>query len=406
MINPDTIRAQFPIFNQKTPNGLPLIYLDNAATTQKPQFVIDAISGFYSGYNSNVGRGTYWPATKATDSFEAVRLKVKEFINAPSLKEVIFNSGTTDGINKVMQSCLLPILKAGDEVIVTEMEHHSNFLPWQRACELKGAHLRTVPLQESGDLDYKAFEEVLSSKVKFVAVTAVSNALGVVNDVAKITQLAHAVGAKVLIDAAQLLTHKKIDVQQLDCDFLAFSAHKLYGPTGVGVLYGKEELLEAMIPMSYGGGIVETVTLANTTFNGLPNKHEAGTPNIAGVIGLGAAIDFVKEHGLEQMHKHTQALCEHAIDKLKSISGIDVLGTPEERAALISITVDNAHPHDVAAFLGEKGIAIRAGHHCAQPLMDSLQVPATSRLSFAVYNTFEEVDQALAALIEVRDFFA
>jgi cysteine desulfurase / selenocysteine lyase len=242
--------------------------------------------------------------------------------------------------------------------------------------------------------------------VKFVAVTAVSNALGVVNDVAKVTKMAHAVGAKVLIDAAQLVTHKKIDVQEIDCEFLVFSAHKLYGPTGIGVLHGKKELLEAMPPMSYGGGIVASVTLEGTTFTGLPNKHEGGTSNIAGVIGLGAAIDFVNELGLENMHEHVQALCNYAIDKLKLIDGITILGAPKERAALISLTVNNAHPHDVSAFLGEKGIAIRAGHHCAQPLMNRLQVPATSRLSFGVYNTIEEVDLAIAALIEVRDFFA
>jgi cysteine desulfurase / selenocysteine lyase len=255
-------------------------------------------------------------------------------------------------------------------------------------------------------LDYKAFEEMLSSKVKFVAVTAVSNALGVVNDVAKVTKMAHAVGAKVLVDAAQLVTHKKIDVQEIDCDFLVFSAHKLYGPTGVGILHGKKKLLEAIPPMSYGGGIVESVTLEKTTFTGLPNKHEGGTSNIAGVIGLGAAIDFVNELDIENIHAHAQSLNDYAINQLKSLDGINVLGEPEERAALISLTVKNAHPHDVSTFLGEKGIGIRAGHHCAQPLMNRLQVPATSRLSFGVYNTIEEVDQAIAALIEVRDFFA
>jgi len=406
MINPKTIRAQFPIFSQKTPNGLPLIYFDNAATTQKPQSVIDAISGFYAGYNSNVGRGTYWPATEATSSFESVRAQVKDFINATSSKEVIFNAGTTDGINKVMNSHLLPHLNAGDEVIVTEMEHHANFLPWQHACELKGAKLRMVPLIDTGDLDYKAFEAMLTPKVKFVAVTAVSNALGVVNDVVRLTKMAHAVGAKVLIDAAQWVTHKKIDVQALDCDFLVFSAHKLYGPTGIGVLYGKTELLDAMPPLAYGGGIVESVTLEATAFRGLPHKHEGGTSNIAGVIGLGAAIDFVNGLGLENMHESTQLLCNYAIEKLNLIDGITVLGAPKERAAVTSLTVDNAHPHDVSAFLGEKGIAIRAGHHCAQPLMDKLQVPSTCRLSFGVYNTIEEVDQAIDALIEVRNFFA
>lgn len=406
MINPKTIREQFPIFNKKTPAGLPLIYLDNAATTQKPQVVIDAVSGFYSDFNSNVGRGTYWPATKATSAFEVVRAQVKDFINAPSTTEVIFNSGSTDGINKVMLSYLLPNLDEGDEVVVTEMEHHANFLPWQRACELKGAKLRVIPLTESGDLDYKAFEAMLSPKVKMVAITAVSNVLGVVNDVARLTKMAHSVGAKVIVDAAQLVTHRKIDVQALDCDFLVFSAHKLFGPTGVGLLYGKTELLESMPPMAYGGGIVETVTLEATTFRGLPHKHEAGTPNIAGVIGLGAAIDFVDQIGLENIHEHAQSLCNYAIEKLNSIEGITILAAPTERTAVLSLTVKNVHPHDVAAFLGEKGIAIRAGHHCAQPLMDKLQVPATCRLSFSVYNTIEEVDQVITALVEVSHFFA
>jgi len=406
MINTSTIRSQFPIFNQNTPNGLPLIYLDNAATTQKPQSVIDAIIGFYSGYNSNVGRGTYWPATKATASFEAVRDQVKAFVNASSSKEIIFNSGTTDGINKVMQSYLLPNLNAGDEVIVTEMEHHGNFVPWQQACLAKGAKLQMIPMTETGDLDYQAYEGLLTNKTKLVAITAVSNALGVVNDIARLTKMAQAVGAKVLVDAAQLVTYKKIDVQEIGCDFLVFSAHKLYGPTGVGVLYGKEKILDSISPMSFGGGMVKTVTLENTSFADLPNKHEGGTSNIAGVIGLGAAIDFVNEIGLENIHDYGQGLTNYAIDKITALAGINIVGNPKERASLISLTVDNVHPHDVSAFLGERGIAIRAGHHCAQPLMDKFQLPATCRLSFGLYNTTGEIDQAIVALVEARNFFA
>lgn len=406
MINPRTIREQFPIFNQKTPNGMPLIYLDSAATTQKPQVVIDAIIDYYSNYNSNVGRGTYWPATKATSKFEGVREIVRAFINADATKEIIFNSGTTDGINKVVQSYLLPNLNPDDEVIVSELEHHGNFVPWQQACISKGAKLRVIPMTEAGDLDYQAYENMLSSKVKMVAVSAVSNALGIVNDIQRLTKLAHSFQAKVLIDAAQLVTHQKIDVQAIDCDFLVFSAHKLFGPTGVGVLHGKKELLEAMPPMSFGGGIVKSVTIEATTFADLPNKHEGGTSNIAGVIGLGAAIQFVDEIGLDNMHMYTKSLTNYAAEKISQLEGMAILGKPKERASIISLTIDNVHPHDVSAFLGEKGIAIRAGHHCAQPLMDKLKVAATCRLSFAVYNTTDEIDETVATLIEARDFFA
>ncbi len=406
MFDPIAIKSQFPIFKKKTPNGVDLIYLDNAATTQKPQQVIDAITDYYSGYNANVGRGTYWPATKATGAFEATRTKVKDFINANSLKEVIFTSGTTDGINKVVNAYLMPQLKPGDEVIVTEMEHHGNFVPWQQACIKQGASLKMIPLTETGDLDYGAYDDLLNENTQLVAISAISNALGVKNNLEYLTNKAHAVGAKVMVDAAQLVTHEKIDVQAIGCDFLCFSAHKLFGPTGVGVLFGKEELLSEMPPLSFGGGMVKRVTLEGTSFADLPAKHEAGTSNISGVIGLGAAIDFVNSIGIEAIHTHTRALTDYAIEKFSHIEEITIFGNPKDRTSLVSLAVEKAHPHDVSAFLGERGIAIRAGHHCAQPLMDYLQVSGTCRISFGIYNTKEDVDRVVEALIEVRDFFA
>ncbi len=406
MLDVKKIKSQFPIFSQKPEKGAELVYLDNAATTQKPQVVIDAITNYYSGYNSNVGRGTYWPATQATQAFETTRNKVQHFINAKSRKEIIFTSGTTDAINKVVSAFLIPDLQVGDEVIVTEMEHHGNFIPWQQACLRKGATLKMIPLRESGDLDHDVFEDLLTSKTKLLAITAVSNALGVVNDLHRLTSKAHEVGGKVLIDAAQLVTHEKIDVQAIDCDFLTFSGHKLFGPTGIGVLYGKEELLEAMPPLSFGGGMVKKVTLDETTFADLPNKHEAGTSNISGVIGLGAAIDFVNGLGVENIHAHTRELTEYALERLREMDGVTVFGNPKERASLISLAVRNVHPHDVSSFLGERGIAIRAGHHCTQPLMDFLKVSGTCRISFGIYNTKQDVDRVIEGLVEVRDFFA
>lgn len=406
MLDTDAIKAQFPVFSQKTPLGEQLIYLDNAATTQKPQGVIDAISGYYAGYASNVGRGTYWPATKATQLFNQSREKVKQFINAASSKEVIFTSGTTDAINKLAQKWLLPDLKPGDAVLCSEMEHHGNFVPWQQACLQAGAELRVIPIHDEGDLDMEAFKRLLDEDVKLVAVTAVSNALGTRNDLEGIIAAVHKVGARVLIDAAQMVTHETIDVQALDCDFLCFSAHKLFGPTGLGVLYGKQALLEAIPPMAYGGGMVKDVSIDRTIFADLPARHEGGTSHIAGVIGLGAAIDFVNEVGVANIKAHTGELTDYTIAVLNQVEGIQIIGNPDQRASVISLAVGHVHPHDVSSFLAERGIAIRAGHHCTHPLMKRLGLTGTCRVSFGVYNTKEEVDQLVAALIEVRDFFA
>lgn len=402
----EAIKKQFPIFSKANPAGNELIYLDNAATTQKPQVVIDAISEYYAGYNSNVGRGSYWPATAATIAFKEARNTVQGFINARSTKECIFTSGTTDAINKVANNYLLPQLTSEDSVIVSEMEHHGNFVPWQQACIRSGAQLKVIPVTERGDLDYQAFESLLDDSVKLVAITAISNTLGTKNDLKRIVDAARSFDTAVLIDAAQLVTHERIDVQELDCDFLVFSGHKLFGPTGIGVLYGKEAFLEAMPPLSYGGGMVKQVTQEETIFADLPEKHEGGTSNIAGVIGLGAAIRFVNELGLSTIHEHTKSLTDYALSRLKDLPGVTVMGWPEERASVISLVVGNVHPHDVASFLSERGIAIRAGHHCTHPLMKRLGVQGTCRVSFGIYNRPEEVDMLIKGLIEVRDFFA
>lgn len=402
----EVIKKQFPIFSQENPAGKELIYLDNAATTQKPKVVIDAISGYYKGYNANVGRGSYWPATVATGAFNEARKTVQRFINARSPKECIFTSGTTDAINKVANKYLIPSLTGADSVIVSEMEHHGNFVPWQQACHNTGAMLKVIPLTDTGDLDYEAFESLLDDSVRLIAITAISNTLGTKNDLKRVINAARKYDARVLVDAAQLLTHEPTDVQALDCDFLVFSGHKVFGPTGIGVLYGKEELLEAMPPLSYGGGMVKQVTLEETIFADLPEKHEAGTSNISGVIGLGAAIDFLTHLGVEAIHEHTMALTDYTLERLKHLEGVTVIGSPKERAAVISLVVGQVHPHDVASFLSERGIAIRAGHHCTHPLMQRLGVQGTCRVSFGIYNTPEEVNQLIEGLIEVRDFFA
>lgn len=400
------IKQQFPIFNKANATGRELIYLDNAATTQKPQVVIDAITEYYSGYNANVGRGSYWPATAATMAFKKARESVQAFINARSQKECIFTSGTTDAINKVTRNYLIPQLKNTDTVIVSEMEHHGNFVPWQQACLQTGAELRVIPLTDDGELDYETYEAMLDDSVSFVAVTAISNTLGTKNNLKRIIETANTFNAKVLIDAAQLVTHETIDVQELDCDFLVFSGHKLFGPTGIGMLYGKQDLLEAMPPLSFGGGMVKEVTIEETTFADLPEKHEGGTSNIAGVIGLGAAIQFVNQLGVKAIHAHTKALTDYALSRLTGIEGITIMGSPGERASVISLVVGQVHPHDVASFLSERGIAIRAGHHCTHPLMKRLGVTGTCRVSFGIYNRPEDVDQLIEGLIEVRDFFA
>lgn len=406
MFDPTTIKQQFPILKQQTPLGQDLVYLDNAATCHKPQSVIDAITDFYSKGYSTVGRASYWPASETTKQFNQVRSKVQKLINAAHEEEIVFTFGTTDGINKVANSFLRPRLKAGDEVIVSEMEHHANILPWQQVCQEKGATLKVIPMLDSGELDYEAYEGLLNDKVQLIAITGISNALGVKNDLERVVSTAKKHSIPTFIDAAQSLAHDAIDVTALDCDFLVFSGHKLYGPTGIGALYGKREWLEQMSPLSLGGGIVKEVSFDETSFQSSPSKHEAGTPNIAGVLGMGAAIDFVNEIGYDQIGAHLHKVTDYALAQLEAMEGIRIIGDVTDRAPVISFIMDGVHPHDLATFLNEKGICIRAGNHCAQPLMSRMKVPATARVSFAIYNTKSDVDALISALKETQDFLS
>lgn len=399
------IRSQFPIFSNAKAEGKRFIYLDNAATTQKPLQVIKAMSDFYSSGYANIGRGLYWPATTASKSYESIRQQVKSFINASSSAEVIFTSGTTDGINKIVNSWLLPWLEEKDEVLVSEMEHHANFVPWQQACLQKGAEFKVIPLEQNGTLDVEAFFRLINNKVKLVAITAVSNTLGVVNELDQIITLAHKQGAKVLVDAAQLPLHSIVDVQRMDCDFLVFSAHKIFGPTGIGVVYGKEKYLTESMPFQYGGGMVEEVNAQRTLFAQLPMKHEGGSPNVAGVIGLGTAIEFIQSVGVENIASHSDSLRKYAVEQLSEIGGLHMFLPHEMNTSILSFTMDGIHPHDIASFLADKGIAVRAGHHCTHPLIQKLKISGTVRLSFTIYNTRKEIDELKQALLDVKAFF-
>lgn len=401
----DSIRKEFPIFQKINPDGKPLVYLDNAASTQKPRAVLKAMEEFYTGYYSNIGRGIYWPASASTRAYEQSRKEVSDFINAQDSANIVFTAGTTDSINKVATAFLKPKLKAGDEVVISEMEHHSNLIPWQQVCFDTGAKLKVIPLKESSDLDYDAYNKMLSTKTRFVAVTAVSNTLGVVNDLELIIKQAHQFDIPVLVDAAQSIAHGPTNVTALNCDFLVFSGHKIYGPTGIGVLYGKNDLLEEMRPAQFGGGTVEEVYFEETKFRGAPHKHEAGTPNIAGAIGLAAALRFVNEVGFEQIKGQTKYLIDYALERLNKIEGFQIIGNPKNRGPIFSFVLDDIHPHDISGYLAEEGIAIRAGHHCTQPLIDFLGLPGTSRVSFAMYNTKEEVDFLAETLIKTKLFF-
>lgn len=398
------IRAEFPILQRKV-HGHPLVYFDNAATSQKPQCVIDAITRYYTAENSNVHRGVHYLSQLATQLYEETRNKVRRFINAANIKEIIFTSGTTEGINLVAASYGRKFIKAGDEIIISALEHHANIVPWQLLCEQVGATLRVIPMNDDGELLLDEYEKLLSPRTKLVAVNYVSNALGTVNPVRRIIELAHSVDAVVLIDGAQSAPHLKVDVRELDCDFYVFSGHKICGPTGIGVLYGKQHLLEAMPPYQSGGDMIRTVSFEKTTFNDLPNRLEAGTPNIAGGIGLGVAIDYLEGIGLERIAAYEHQLLEYATELIGSIPGVKLIGTARDKASVLSFTIDNIHPHDIGTILDGEGIAIRAGHHCAQPVMTRFNVPATARASFAFYNTKEEIDALAAALHRVIEVF-
>ena len=398
------LREDFPILREQV-YGKPLTYLDNAATTQKPQEVIDALARYYSKENANIHRGIFCLSEQATKRFKSARHKVQEFIGAASDKEIIFVRGTTEAINLVVQCYGRPFLKAGDEVLITHMEHHSNIVPWQMLAAENGIKLKVAPINDQGELILEEFKRLLTDKVKFVSVVHVSNALGTVNPVKELIRLAHERGIPVLVDGAQAVAHTKVDVRDLDCDFYAFSGHKLFGPTGVGVLYGKKELLEKMPPYQGGGDMIRSVTFEKTTYNDLPYKFEAGTPHIAGVIVLGTAIDYVQSVGLDRIEAYEQELLKYGTEKLLEIPGLRLIGTAERKSAILSFVLGEAHAHDIGTILDRQGIAIRAGHHCAMPVMQRFNVPATTRASLAFYNTREEIDRLAAALREVTEVF-
>lgn len=399
----ETIRADFPILHQQV-NGQPLVYLDNAATTQKPNAVIDAISDYYRNDNSNVHRGAHALADRATVKFEAARERVAQFLNAPAAKQVIWTRGTTESINLVAASWGKTNLQPGDRILVSAMEHHSNIVPWQLIAQTTGAKVEPIPVDANGNINMLAFDAMLDAHVKMVAVGHVSNAMGTINPIEKIITLAHAVGARVLIDGAQAVSHWAVDVQKLNCDFYVFSAHKLFGPTGLGVLYGKEDLLNAMSPYQGGGEMIETVSFAGTTFNQLPYKFEAGTPDIAGAIGLGAAIDYLNSIDRTTAAAHEQALLNYAEEKARATAGLKLVGTAAHKTSVMSFLLEGAHPADVGVLLDKQGVAVRTGNHCAQPIMDQYGIPGTVRASFSFYNTFAEVDRLFAAIEKAKTF--
>jgi cysteine desulfurase/selenocysteine lyase len=400
----ERIRRDFPMLRQ-TVRGKRLVYLDNAATSQKPQAVIDAVTRFYTSENANIHRGVHYLSERATVAYDEAREKVARFIHARSSHEVIFTRGTTEGINLVAQSYGRTFLKPGDEILITGMEHHSNIVPWQLVCEQTGALLRAARINDAGELDLESFTELLNDRTRLVALVHVSNALGTINPVKRLIGLAHERGVPVLVDAAQSAPHLPLDVQDLDCDFLAFSGHKVLGPTGVGVLYGRESLLERMPPYQGGGDMIATVTLERSTWAPLPAKFEAGTPMIAQVIGLGVALDYVREVGLDAISVWEHQLLSYATERLASIDGIRFIGTAEQKASVLGFVLEGVHPHDIGTLLDDAGVAIRAGHHCAQPVMRHFGIPASARASFAFYNTREEADVLADSLIQVKRVF-
>ena len=395
----EQLRDEFPVLHQEV-NGYPLVYLDNAATSQKPLSVVESITNYYLGYNSNIHRGVHHLANLATEAFESTRKKVAAMLHTTDVREIIFTSGTTDSINLVAQSWGRKFLKEGDEIVLSMLEHHSNIVPWQMVAAETGAVIRVIPVTPKGEWDISAVDQLISNKTKLIAVNHVSNALGTINPIEYIIEKAKAVGATTMIDGAQSVVHFDVDVKKLDCDFYAFSAHKLYGPTGVGVLYGKAEVLENMNPYRGGGEMINTVSFEGTTYNDIPYKFEAGTPNIEGIIAFGAAVDFVNSLDGEWVKQHEQELLVYATEKLKSIDGLKIYGEAENKVSVISFLVDGIHPFDLGTLLDNQGIAVRTGHHCTQPLMNHFGIPGTVRASFAIYNTKEEVDMLYNALIK------
>ena len=399
------IRKDFPILHQSV-HGHPLAYLDNAASSQKPRQVIDAISRFYSSDYSNIHRGVHQLSERSTKHYEETRIKIQRMLNAADAREIIFVRGTTEAINLVAQTWGRANLKPGDNVIITELEHHSNIVPWQMLCEETGAKLEVAPIDDNGDLRMAEFERRLNARTKLVSVAHVSNVLGTILPIQEIAALAHSAGSRVLVDGAQAAPHMRVDVRALDCDFYAFSSHKIYGPTGIGVLYGKSALLDAMPPYQGGGDMIASVTFDKTIYNTLPYKFEAGTPDIAGVVGLGAALNYVSEIGIDAIALYESDLLRYATRALSEEPGVRIIGTSKHKAGAISFVLDGVHPHDVGTVLDHQGIAVRTGHHCAQPLMERFGVPATTRASLAMYNTREEIDALVAGLKKVKEIFA
>jgi cysteine desulfurase/selenocysteine lyase len=399
------LKAEFPILNQDI-NGHPLVYLDNAATTQKPRSVIEAIKRYYEWDNANVHRGVHTLGSRATDAYEGAREKVVRFLNAASAREIIFTRGTTTALNIVASGYARQVLREGDEIVITPMEHHSNLIPWQQAAKATGATLKYIPLQPDGTISLEDVEAAVTEKTKIVSITYVSNVLGTVNPIAKIAEIAHRKGAIIVVDGAQSTPHLKVDVRALDVDFYAFSGHKMCGPTGIGVLYGKAQLLERMEPIEFGGEMIDFVELHDSTWKELPWKFEGGTPIIAGAVGLGAAIDFLEQVGLHNIEQHEKKLSHYAMERLSNIDGLTIYGPREDRAGLVTFNLGDVHPHDVATVLDTEGVAVRAGHHCCQPLMRWLKVTATARASFYLYNTEQDVDRLVESLVKTKEFFS
>jgi cysteine desulfurase/selenocysteine lyase len=395
-LNIENIRAEFPILSTKI-GKYPLIYFDNGATSEKPSVVISRITQYYELENANIHRGVHHLSQLSTENYENARTSIQEFIGAKHSHEVLFTSGTTEGINLVAQ-CFGDLLKVGDEVLITEMEHHSNIVPWQMLAERKQLTLRYIPLKTNGELDLSQLDELLTEKTKLVSITHISNSLGTINPIEDIIEKAHKKGAKVLIDAAQSLQHMKVNVQDLDCDFLVFSGHKVFGPTGTGILYGKEAILNSMPPYKGGGDMIKTVTMQGTTYNELPHKFEAGTPNIAGGIALGTAIDWMDSFNYDEIQAYEDDLLEYGTERIKEIEGVTIYGTSENKSSILSFLIDGHHPYDIGTLLNQQGVAVRTGHHCTQPVMDFFKIPGTIRASFSFYNTKEEIDYFIEAL--------
>jgi cysteine desulfurase/selenocysteine lyase len=402
--NVERIRQDFPILQQQI-HGKPLVYLDNGATTQKPHAVIDALEAYYSTDNANVHRGVHLLSERATEAYEAARGRIQRFLNAASSREIIFVRGTTEGINLVAQTYGRRMVGPGDEILITALEHHSNIVPWQMLCEDKGATLRVVPIDDAGEVDLDAYEGLLNGRTRLVAIAHVSNALGTIVPVERMIEAAHRRGIPVLVDGAQAVAHMAVDVQALDCEFYAFSGHKVFGPTGIGVLYGKADFLERMPPFQGGGDMIKEVSFEKTVYNDLPYKFEAGTPDIAGAIGLGAALDYLEALGRDRVAVYERELLAYGTERLSSLPGVRLIGTAREKAGVLSFVVDGVHAHDVGTILDREGIAVRAGHHCAMPVMARFAVPATTRASLALYNTGEELDALVGGLEKVREIF-